>query len=208
MPPRKTHVSFVASKYSSSMEAVMSASLTCVWNFQSSPIQVLSGAHLFELAKQSLLFDIQHLEIFRSPDSRLHKIKATFESFRFSRTCQSLKVLLVTLSTLGWTHLLLSSVMSTCTWWRCASGLRPSLSAFLSSFLKKVGIPESQAGVVVTLGFVHCVILQSIQMNTLLYFVVVKLIKIKRMVRKPLLNVCKKLATSHAHQRNRLDDWF
>ena len=29
LPPRKTHVSFVASKYSSSMEAVMSASLTC-----------------------------------------------------------------------------------------------------------------------------------------------------------------------------------
>ena len=28
LPPRKTHVSFVASKYSSSMEAVMSASLT------------------------------------------------------------------------------------------------------------------------------------------------------------------------------------
>ena len=90
------------------------------WNFQSSPFQVLSGAHLLELAKQSLLFDIQHLEIFRCPYSRLHKIKATFESFRFSRTCQSLKVLLVTLSTLGWTHLLLSSVMSTCTWWRCA----------------------------------------------------------------------------------------
>ena len=35
-----------------------------------------------------------------------------------------------------------------------------------------MGIPETQAGVVVTLGFVHCVILQPIQMNTLLYFVV------------------------------------
>ena len=43
-----------------------------------------------------------------------------------------------------------------------------------------MGIPETQAGVVVTLGFVHCVILQPIQMNTLLYLVVVKLIKIKR----------------------------
>ena len=150
------------------------------------PILILSGAHLLELAKQSLLFDIQHLEIFRCPYSRLHKIKATFESFRFSRTCQSLKVLLVTLSTLGWTHLLLSSVMSTCTWWRSAS-----LSAFLSSFSKKVGIPETQSGVVVTLGFVHCVILQPIQMNSehAVVSCCCKMKNIKRMVRKPLLNV-------------------
>ena len=160
-----------------------------LWNFQSSHIQVLSGAHLLELAKQSLLFDIQHLEIFRSPYSRLHKIKATFESFRFSRTCQSLKVLLVTLSTLGWTHLLLSSVMSTCTWWRCASGLRASLSAFLSSFSKKVGIPETQAR-----GRGHSVVRAFCNFTTdsnehAVAFCCCKLIKIKGMVTKPLSNV-------------------